>query len=276
MKLAYMITTPEVERMPISWVGDPDVVLPKLARIGYEGVELQTRNPAEFDATGYEKKVRAAGLAICAVSTGAIGDAENMYLTSPDAQTRARAIERYKAVIDLASSYGVDASIGRYRGLVKWAPNRETGMAWIRQAIDELLPHAEKRGIRICLEPQHWYNVDSINTLAETIAFIESFKTKSLVFEADIHHVGLVEKSIPAALVAGMRSGYLTVVQVSDSNRYPPGMGIFNWVDVFETLKALDYTGWVSVECKQFPDSERCAAASYAFMRDILTRPNVP
>lgn len=276
MKLAYMITTPEVERMPISWVGDPDVVLPKLAQIGYEGVELQTRNPAEFDAAGYEKKVRAAGLAICAVSTGAIGDAENMYLTSPDAQTRARAIERYKAVLDLASSYGVDASIGRYRGLVKWAPNRETGMAWIRQALDELLPYAEKRGIRICLEPQHWYNVDSINTLAETIAFIESFKSKSLVFEADIHHVGLVEKSIPAALVTAMKSGYLTFVQVSDSNRYPPGMGIFNWVDVFETLKALDYTGWVSVECKQFPDSARCAAASYAFMRDILTRPDVP
>lgn len=276
MKLAYMITTPEVERMPISWVGDPDVVLPKLAQIGYEGVELQTRNPAEFDAAGYEKKVRKAGLTICAVSTGAIGDAENMYLTSPDAQTRAKAIERYKAVLDLAARYGVDASIGRFRGLVKWAPNRETGMAWIRQALDELLPHAEKLGVRICLEPQHWYNVDSINTLAETIAFIQSFKTKSLVFEADIHHVGLVEKSIPAALVLGMKSGYMTFVQVSDSNRYPPGMGIFNWVDVFETLRALDYLGWVSVECKQFPDSERCAAASYAFMRDILARPQVP
>ena len=179
-------------------------------------------------------------------------------------------------MIELAARYGCDASIGRFRGLVRWAPSRESGMVWIRQALDALLPHAERHGVRIVLEPQHQFNVDSINTLAETVAFIESFQTKNLVFEADIHHVGLVEKSIPAALVYGMKSGYMTFIQVSDSNRLPPGMGIFHWNDVLETLRAVGYTGWVSVECKQFPDSERCAQYSYTFLNHFLTLPEVP
>ncbi|HXP93477.1 MAG TPA: sugar phosphate isomerase/epimerase family protein [Candidatus Binatia bacterium] len=276
MKLAYMITTPDVERMPISWVGDPDVVLPKLAKIGYDGVELQTRDPSAFDAAAFGKKAKDAGLAICAVSSGAIGESDGIFLTSPEAEKRARAIERYKAVLELAARNGVDASIGRFRGMLRWAPNRETGMAWIRQALDELLPNAERLGVRIVLEPQHPYNVDSINTLAETVAFIKSFKTKNLVFEADIHHVGLVEKSIPAALVYGMKSGYMTFVQVSDANRLPPGMGVFNWVDIFETLKAAGYAGWVSVECKQFPDSERCAEYCFTFLHNVMNLPDVP
>ena len=275
MKLAYMITTPEVARMPISWVGDPDVVLPKLGKMGYDGVELQTQDPSKFDAGAFEKKVKAAGMAICAVSSGVIGEAENMFLMSPDADARKRAVERYKAVIELAARYGVDASIGRFRGQAKWAPDKKTGLGWFRAALEELLPIAERHNVRIVLEPQHPYNVDTINTLAETVAFIESFKTKHLVFEADIHHVGLVEKSIPAALVYGMKSGYMTFIQVSDANRMPPGLGIFNWVDVFETLKAVGYNGWVSVECKQFPDSERCANYCYTFLRGVMELPAI-
>jgi sugar phosphate isomerase/epimerase len=270
-----MIATPEVARMPLAWVGDPDAILPKLAAMGYEGVELQVRDPAEFDPAAFERKVKAVGLEICAVSSGAIGDAENIFLTSPEAEARERAIERFKSLLELSARYGVDASIGRFRGLMRWAPDRRTGMVWFREALERLVPVAERLGVRIVLEPQHPYNLDSLNTLSETIAFIDSFETKSLAFEADVHHVGLVEKSIPAALVTGMKSGYMTFIQVSDANRLPPGMGIFNWVDIIETLRALGYAGWISVESKQFPDSERCAAQSHAFLRALLSRPEV-
>jgi len=56
----------------------------------------------------------------------------------------------------------------------------------------------------------------------------------------------------------------------------PPGLGIFNWVDVFETLKAVGYDGWISVECKQFPDSERCASYCYQYLSTIMSLPEVP
>lgn len=275
MKLAYTIVTPEVTRMPMAWIGDTGTILEKLKKMGYEGVELQTRDPAAFDAAAFEKKVKDAGLVICAVSSGVVGETDNMYFMSPDAATRERAVERYKSIIDLAARYGVDSSIGRFRGQAKWAPDRQTGIGWFRSALEELLPYAERQGVRIVLEPQHPYNLDTLNTLADTVQFIKSFNAKNLVFEADIHHVGLVEKSVPAALVFGMNSGYMTFIQVSDANRLPPGMGIFNWLDVFETLKAVGYDGWISVECKQFPDSERCAAHCYKFLHGVMNLPDV-
>ncbi len=275
MKLAYTIATPEVARMPMAWIGEPGPILEKLKKLGYDGVELQTRDPAAFDATEFGRKVADAGLVICAVSSGVIGESENMYFMSPEAAKRKAAIERYKKVIDLAALYHVDSSIGRFLGQAKWAPQKETGLGWFRTALEELLPYAKERNVRIVLEPQHPYNLDTLNSLAETVEFIKSFRTDNLTFEADIHHQGLVEKSIPAALAFGMKSGYMTFVQVSDANRLPPGMGVFNWVDIFETLKVMDYDGWISVECKQFPDSERCAGYCYDFLHNVMTLPAV-
>jgi 5-keto-L-gluconate epimerase len=276
MKLAYTIATPEVTRMPMAWLGEAEPILAKLAKMGYDGVELQTRDPAAFDGAAFGKKVKSAGLVICAVSSGVVGETDGFYFMSPEPEKRQAAIKRYKSIIDLAASYGVDSSIGRFRGQVKWAPDKKTGMGWFRAALEELLPYAERQGIRIVLEPQHPYNLDNLNSLEETVEFIKSFKTKSLVFEADVHHQGLVEKSIPAALAFGKLSGYMTFVQVSDGNRLPPGLGIFNWVDIFETLKVVGYDGWISVECKQFPDSERCAEHSYRFLRNVMNLPEVP
>lgn len=259
--------------MPFAWVGDLDVMLPRIAAIGYTGVELQVRDPAAFDADAVAKKINSHGLTICAVSTGAIGEAEGMFFTSPEPEKRKRAIERYKSVIDLAGRYKADCSIGRFRGMMKWAPTREEGIGWFRSALEEFLPLVEARGIRLVLEPQHRMNLDFLNTMEETNAFIDSFASPALKFEADIFHLGLVEKSIPAALITAMSRGHMTFVQVSDSNRLPPGMGIFNWVDVFETLKALGYDGWVSVEQKQFPDSDRAASHAFTYLNTILSMP---
>jgi 5-keto-L-gluconate epimerase len=262
--------------MPMAWLGDVEPILEKLAVMGYDGVELQTCNPLQFDADSFADKVKDAGLVICAVSSGVVGETDGIFLMSPEPEKRKAAIERYKSIIDLASSYGVDSSIGRFRGQAKWGPDRKTAMGWFRAALEELLPYAQSKGVKIVLEPQHPYNLDTLNSLAETVEFIRSFAATNLTFEADIHHQGSVEKSIPAALVFGMQSGYMTFVQVSDANRLPPGMGIFNWVDVFETLKAVGYDGWISVECKQFPDSERCAAYCYTYLSSVMNLPDVP
>jgi len=143
VKLAYTIVTPEVTRMPMAWIGDHATILPALAKMGYDGVELQTRDPAAFDTVAFEKQVKDAGLVICAVSTGVIGETDNMYFMSPEPELRKRAIERYKTVIDLAARYGVDSSIGRFRGQAKWAPDRKTGVGWFRAALEELLPNVK-------------------------------------------------------------------------------------------------------------------------------------
>ena len=256
--------------MPLCWHGDPADIIRRLAEIGYDGIELQVRDPSAFDRRAIGKLAADAGIAIAAVSTGSIGSSDNLYLTAADPGVRKRAVERFKAVLQLAHEYGVDASIGRFRGHTRWAPSRDVAFSWFRGALEELLPVAQPLGVRIVIEPQTRYNSDMLNTIAETIAFIESFDTPSLVYEADLHHQAIEERSLIASLVSGQRSGYMTYVQLGDSNRRAPGWGSFNWVDILDTLRASGYDGWLSMEFLQKPDSESCARQAYTFVSGIL------
>jgi 5-keto-L-gluconate epimerase len=272
MKLAYMMTTPEANPMPLCWHGEPAHVMRRIAEIGYDGVELQVRDPDAFSHAEIAKLAADAGLAITAVSTGSIGASDNLYLTATEPATRRRAIERFKAVLRLGAEYGVDASIGRFRGTTKFAPTREIAFAWLREALDEVLPLAASLGVRVVLEPQTRYVGDMLNTIAETIAFIRTFGTAALTYEADLHHQALEERSLIASLVEGQRSGLMSYVQLADSNRGAPGSGSFNWVDIIATLHAAGYDGWLAMEFVQGGDSDRAAQQAYAVVKGALTR----
>lgn len=270
MKFCYMSTTPEVNGpMPLAWHADLDTVLPTVADLGYQGIELQTRNPAEFDHAAVLKKVQAAGLELVAISTGPIGIEDKLYIVLPDADARRKAIERYKTVIDLADEWGVDSSIGGFRGRAASAPSREEGLRWFREAIDELAEYADKKGRQLCLEPQCRINTDFLMTMRETVDFIESMGGRNLVLEADMFHMALEEKSIVGALVACNK--YLSHVQLGDSNRLAPGQGFLPWRDIIEVLRALGYDGWLSMEFTQKPDSPTCARQAIEFVRPLIT-----
>jgi sugar phosphate isomerase/epimerase len=270
MKLAYMMTTPEAQPMALCWHGDPAHVIRRIAEIGYDGVELQVRDPAAFDHAAIARLAREAGIAISAVSTGSIGASDKLFLTSSDETTRRAAIDRFAAVLRLGHEYGVDASIGRFRGSTAIAGGRERFFAAFRSALDELLPLAESLGVRIVLEPQTKYVGDTLNTIAETIAFIRSFGTSALSYEADFHHQALEEPSLVASLVEGARSGLMSYVQISDSTRRAPGTGSFNWVDLLATLRATGYDGWLAMEFAQGPDPDRAAQTAFATVNGVL------
>lgn len=270
MRLAYSSATPEVAVMPLAWVGPLEKVLPAIAEIGYEGVEFQVRNPAEIDLPTLKRQVREAGLVVTAISTGTVGSADKLYFVHPDPEVRARCLARFKAILELSAEFGVDTAIGGSRGRLANAPSREEGLAWFRGAVEELVQHAEKLGIRLVLEPQCRLNTDFLMTIEETCAFIESLGApKNLTFEADAFHMALEERSIPAALIRGRK--YLSYVQLGDSNRLAPGQGFLNWRDFIETLRALEYDGWLSMEFTQKPDSPTAARQAYAFMKPLIT-----
>ncbi|NJD27970.1 MAG: sugar phosphate isomerase/epimerase [Chloroflexi bacterium] len=269
VKLAYTIATPEVPRLSLGWAGDAGVICRELAEVGYQGVELQVRDPALFDGAKLRRTITEAGLDIAAVSTGQIAE-EGFHFTSPDEQIRRRAIERFGGALRLAAEYGVDVSIGSVRGQVGWAPSRDKGIDWLRGAIEKLLGEAARLGVRIVLEPQLRLRMDYLNTIDEAVAFARSFGSDQLVIEADTYHMAAEEQSLPAAIVRGRSSGLVTYFQLADSNRLAPGLGHLNWVDIIETIKATGYDGWLSIECLQRPDSRRCAEQALRYVGALI------
>jgi len=195
-----------------------------------------------------------------------------MYLCNKDADRRKAAVERYKTVLDLAGEWGVDSSIGGFRGRAAMMASRAEAFDWFRQAVGELATYAKGKGRRIVLEPQCRINTDFLMTMGETVEFIESMKQDgidNLVLEADMFHQALEEKSIVASLVTARP--YLAHVQLGDSNRLAPGQGFLPWRDIVEVLRALKYDGWLSMEFTQKPDSPTCARQAMEFIRPLLT-----
>ncbi len=269
MKLAYSAATEEVSRMALAWVGPLDSVLPKIAEIGYEGVEFQVRNPAEIDTAKLKRQVRDAGLTITALSTGTVGQIDKLYFVHPDAEVRKACTERFKTILELASELGVDAALGGSRGRLVNAPSKEEGWAWFNEAVEQLVKHAEWLGNSLVIEPQCRINTDFLMTIEETCAYIDKLGSKHVSFEADVYHQALEERSIVAAWVRGRR--HMSYVQLGDSNRLAPGQGFIPWRDLVETLRALDYDGWLSMEHSQLPDSETAARQGYEFMKPLIT-----
>jgi sugar phosphate isomerase/epimerase len=272
-KIAYMSVTPDVNGpMPLSWVADLDTVIPQLVKLEYAGIELQTRKPTEFDWKATKKKIDDSGLTIVGISTGPIGLEDGLYICHKDAEGRKQAIERYKTVLDLAGEWGVDSSIGGFRGRAAMMGSRKDALDHFRQTVGELATYAKGKRRKIVLEPQCRINTDFLMTMAETVAFIQSMEQDgidNLVLEADMFHQALEEKSIVAAMVTARP--YLAHVQLGDSNRLAPGQGFLPWRDIIETLRALKYDAWLSMEFTQKPDSPTCARQAIEFIRPLVT-----
>jgi sugar phosphate isomerase/epimerase len=259
MKLCYTVATPEVERMPIAWVGEPERAFGRLVELGYGAVELQTRDPDAFDTIAFAAKITAAGLTVAGISTGPAGTDDRLFLTAPDAGVRRAALARLTRALEFAAECGTHLTIGSIRGFRKWADEPGTGAGWFADALTALIGRAEQLGAHIVLEPQSRQVTDFANTVADALELIDGFGTDVLAIEADSYHMALEERSIPAALVTAQLSGRLRHVQISDSNRLAPGWGILGWGDFFATLDALGYEHWICIEASQLPDSETVA-----------------
>jgi D-psicose/D-tagatose/L-ribulose 3-epimerase len=272
-KIAYMSTTPEVKGpMPLAWLADLDTVIPAVKKLGYTGLELQTRDPGEFDQKAVKRKVTDGGLQLVGISTGPIGIEDGLYICHKDADGRKKAIERYRKVLDLAGEWGVDSSIGGFRGRAAMMGSRADALAHFRDTVGEFARYAKTKGRRIVLEPQCRLNTDFLMTMAETVEFIQSMEKDgidNLVLEADMFHQALEEKSIVAAMITARP--YLAHVQLGDSNRLAPGQGFLPWRDIIETLRALKYDAWLAMEFTQKPDSPTAAKQAIDHVLPLVT-----
>ena len=51
----------------------------------------------------------------------------------------------------------------------------------------------------------------------------------------------------------------ITHVHFADSNRWVPGYGHLDFAKIVQTLKKIDYQGYVSAETLPLPDPDNCA-----------------
>ena len=258
MRLSYPIAAPDSSVKLQAFCGEYEPAFEWLAGHGYTGVELLVRDPAALDVGRLDGLLTAWGLEISAIGTSPMQVQDHIFLLCEDEENRREAMARCRDLIGLAAYYKVPALIGKYRGQVVERPGCR--MEDLARVFKEICGEAKKKGVRVLVEPQNAGNLNNLNTMAETMEWIDETGIENLGIQADIFHMGITERSITESLkAAGDRIGF---IHMADSGRMVPGLGELPIRQVLRTLGEISYGGYLSMEIRQWPDSRRAAALS--------------
>jgi sugar phosphate isomerase/epimerase len=112
--------------------------------------------------------------------------------------------------------------------------------------------------VRVLVEPQCRFSINNLGSVLETIDFLDSMGHGNLGILADTFHMNVEDVSLPASLMAAGHR--LRHVHLADSNRQYPGAGHVNFREVIEALRLIAYSGFLTIEIEQVPDSPTAAA----------------
>lgn len=258
MRLSYPIAAPDSSVRVQAFCGEYEPAFGWLAEHGYTGVELLVRDPARLDVGRLDGLLAAWGLEISAIGTSPMQVQDHIFLLHEDGENREEAMSRCRDLIGLAAYYKAPALIGKYRGQVADRPGCR--MEDLARVFEKICGEAKRQGVRVLVEPQNAGNLNNLNTIAETMEWIDRTGIKNLGIQADIFHMGITEPSITESLkAAGDRIGF---IHMADSGRMVPGLGELPIRQVLGTLREIGYEGYLSMEIRQWPDSRQAAALS--------------
>lgn len=175
---------------------DPSIypcILDEFARNGARHIVLTdglmgtlTRNAP--DIAGMEKHLKDSGLTFC--------DAHALYglewcLNCPYEKFRKVMVEHQKMAISLCHYFNVKTvtiHVGSMRHAANQVISKEDHILHIKEALSELLPHAEKEDVVICIE-NIWHNINTPEALLE---IKKDFPTPYLGFCYDAGHANIM------------------------------------------------------------------------------------
>ncbi|RME94482.1 MAG: sugar phosphate isomerase/epimerase [Verrucomicrobia bacterium] len=241
-------------------------------RWGFDCVEIPVDNPDGIDPEYVRAELDKAGLP-CATVCGMFGLDRDL---RGDAQAQKNSIDYLKKCIDYAVILGAHSVIGPVYsavGRVGGAPPKERARQWklVVRNLKKVCRYAEKKGIRICLEPLNRFETDFINTCEQGLQMIKDVGSPALKLHLDTFHMNIEEKFQPKAIrKAGRHLGHL---HACGCDRGTPGKDHIDWPGIGAALKAIRYDGDVVIE--SFSHEMEMIATAAAIWRPIEKSPEV-
>lgn len=258
MKLSYPVCIPETQEDIMAWCENPEKGIKYLSKNGYKGIELLVKDPASVEKEKLQQILKENGMVISAIGTTPMQKEEHLFLLSENQKIREEAEKRLEGLIDLAEWFRAPVLIGKYRGNVKDADFCR--MEDLERIIGRADQMAGSKNVELFIEPQNTTNINNLNTVGETVAWIEKNGFSNVRLLMDIFHMDKTENDIEDTLTE--YRDYTGMIHMSDSERKVPGFGKIDIRQILETLEKNEYQGYLSMEIKQKPDTKFVAALS--------------
>lgn len=219
-------------------------VLEMLRKQGYDGVEVPIFNTS-LDYQSWGKRLDDLGLERTAVTVRAAEDNP----ISEDAAVRKKGIEGTCKVLDCCAALGATHLVGPYHSaLGHFSGKGPTAdeWKWGIESMRKVAEHAAKTHVTLGVEALNRFECYLLNTHGDSARFAREVHHPNCKMMYDTFHANIEEKSIAGA-IRGC-ADVLCHVHISENDRSTPGQGNVRWEENWNTLREINYDGWLMVE----------------------------
>ena len=220
-------------------------LLPKVAELGFDGVEIPIDLIEQIDVKGTKKLLDSTGLASCCC--GVLGSSRD--LISEDSVVRENAKNYIKTCIEVAAQWGSDVFCGPlYSAVGKLVGRGRTQQEWdlcVRELF-HLGEHAGNYGVTLAIEPLNRFETYFLNTVEDAIKLVKEINHPNVKVHLDTFHMNIEEKNFYDAVKSA--GEFLFHMHCSDNDRGIPGTGHVDWNGIFKGLGEIKYGRWLVIE----------------------------
>lgn len=241
-----------------------------LKSVNYDGIELSLLEPEKIDVKRISEIKDSYDFEISAIGTGSTYIRFGYSLGHQNEQIRNKAIERIEKYIDFAKETQSKVIIGLIRGRFNFESNSKMEKSHIKTSLRECSRLAENNGVMLLFEPINRFEIDSYNTISESVKLIEDINSQNLKLLIDSYHTHLEED--PGFIWDYLEeiTQHVAHLHLADCTRRAPGTGHFDFKTFLNIFSNAGYKDFASIETIMKPSFEEVARESSEYLRLIL------
>jgi D-psicose/D-tagatose/L-ribulose 3-epimerase len=117
---------------------------------------------------------------------------------------------------------------------------------WGVENLKKVSEHAGQCGVKLGIEFLNRFETYFLTCAADAAKFVKAIDHPSCCMMYDTFHAHIEEKDVADAIRSCAE--HLILVHTSENDRSTPGSGSVNWGATFDTLREVDYDGWLTIE----------------------------
>jgi D-psicose/D-tagatose/L-ribulose 3-epimerase len=256
---------------PAAWIprwtnADAPVALEHASRLGFDHVVIPLRRFEDIDPPFIAKTCAEFGIG----PVNAAGQTPDADVSSADAETRKRGLERLRHAVRLARDMGSTYVGGvLYSALRKFEhPATPEAFKHSAAAISRIGEEARSAGVRIALEIVNRYETNLLNTVSQGLAFLDVVDCDNVHLHLDTFHMNIEEADLLAAIRAACPR--LAYFELDQNHRGMMSPGLIDFVPLLVEVERLGFGGIVGVEAFSRSNLAPDHADALAIWRDTF------
>lgn len=257
----------------LTGLSDYNEVFRMAKEVGYDGVELNLfQQPLNDHLTAdLQAAIDSTGIPLTAICGG-----YRHWIGHFDESKRLEAVSDIQKSLKYAAQLGAQGIIApaAYGMFSKSLPHQvlprdEQGdrIALI-DSLKQIADQAEKLQVTLFIEPLNRYEDHMLHTVSQAASLIKEVESQHLKVLGDFFHMNIEEADISRTIENDYSSlGYF---HLADSNRQLPGKAHTDFRTPFQTLKRLNYEGYLSMECRIGEERRELLQETLQFLRGCL------